>query len=54
MAEKYYFNKSRGIMKIGIVGGGFMGLTLAHEIAKTNVTVKVFESAAQMGGLSTH
>ncbi|PKA98773.1 protoporphyrinogen oxidase [Flavobacteriaceae bacterium MAR_2009_75] len=41
-------------MKIGIVGGGFMGLTLAHEIAKNDATVKVFESDSQMGGLSTH
>ncbi|MDO6809978.1 NAD(P)/FAD-dependent oxidoreductase [Zobellia galactanivorans] len=41
-------------MKIGIVGGGFMGLTLAHEIAKNNAIVKVFESDQQMGGLSTH
>ena len=23
-------------MKVGIVGGGFMGLVLAHEISKTN------------------
>jgi protoporphyrinogen oxidase len=41
-------------MKIGIVGGGFMGLVLAHEISKTNVNVKVFESDSQLGGLATH
>jgi protoporphyrinogen oxidase len=41
-------------MKIGIVGGGFMGLVLAHEISKTNTTVKVFESDSQLGGLATH
>ncbi len=41
-------------MKIGIVGGGFMGLVLAHEISKTNVNVKVFESDSQLGGLATY
>jgi protoporphyrinogen oxidase len=41
-------------MKIGIVGGGFMGLVLAHEIAKTNAQVKVFEADSQLGGLATH
>lgn len=41
-------------MKIGIVGGGFMGLVLAHKISKTNVTVKVFERDSQLGGLATH
>lgn len=41
-------------MKVGIVGGGFMGLVLAHEISKTNTTVKVFESDTQLGGLATH
>jgi len=41
-------------MKIGIVGGGFMGLVLAHEIAKTNTQVKVFEADSQLGGLATH
>ena len=41
-------------MKIGIVGGGFMGLVLAHQISKTKGTVKVFESDSQLGGLATH
>ena len=41
-------------MKIGIVGGGFMGLVLAHEISKTDVNVKVFESDSQLGGLATY
>ncbi len=41
-------------MKIGIVGGGFMGLALAHKISKTNATVKVFERDSQPGGLSTY
>jgi len=41
-------------MKIGIVGGGFMGLVLAHEISKTNANVKIFESDSQLGGLATY
>ena len=41
-------------MKVGIVGGGFMGLVLAHEISKTDVNVKVFESDSQLGGLATY
>lgn len=41
-------------MKIGIVGGGFMGLVLAHKISKTGATVKVFERDSQLGGLATH
>ena len=41
-------------MKIAIIGGGFMGLVLAHEITKTNAEVKVFESGAQLGGLTTY
>jgi len=41
-------------MKIGVVGGGFMGLVLAHEISKTNAEVKVFEADSQLGGLATH
>jgi len=31
-------------MKVGIVGGGLMGLVLAREISKTNAKVKVFEN----------
>ncbi|NNE77195.1 MAG: NAD(P)-binding protein, partial [Pricia sp.] len=41
-------------MKIGIVGGGFMGLVLAHKISKTHAKVKIFESDPQPGGLSTY
>lgn len=41
-------------MKIGIVGGGFMGLVLAHEISKTNAAVKVFERDPHLGGLATY
>ncbi len=41
-------------MNIGIVGGGFMGLVLAHKISQSNVRVKVFEQENQPGGLSTY
>ncbi|MEM9142090.1 MAG: NAD(P)/FAD-dependent oxidoreductase [Bacteroidota bacterium] len=41
-------------MKIGIVGGGFMGLVLAHKISNANAQVTVFEQDSQLGGLSTH
>lgn len=41
-------------MKIGIVGGGFMGLVLAHKISQTHAKVKVFEQGTQPGGLSTY
>ena len=41
-------------MKIAIIGGGFMGLVLAHKISKTNAKVKVFERDTQPGGLSTY
>jgi len=41
-------------MKIAIIGGGFMGLVLAHKISKTSAKVKVFERDTQPGGLSTY
>lgn len=40
-------------MKIGIIGGGFMGLVLAHKLAEKH-TVKVIEKDTQLGGLATH
>ncbi|HQU60533.1 MAG TPA: FAD-dependent oxidoreductase, partial [Saprospiraceae bacterium] len=41
-------------MKIGIIGGGFMGLVLAQKLAASNRRIKVFEGQAQMGGLATY
>jgi protoporphyrinogen oxidase len=41
-------------MKIGIVGGGAMGLTLAYRLATRNQKVVVFENETQLGGLATH
>lgn len=41
-------------MKIAIIGGGFMGLVLAHKFSRTNARVTVFERDSQTGGLSTY
>lgn len=37
--------------KWGIVGGGIMGMTLAHRLAKQGHEVTVFEAAPELGGL---
>lgn len=37
----------------GIVGGGMLGLTLAHELAKQGRRVTLFESADALGGLAS-
>lgn len=39
-------------MKIGIVGGGFTGLTAAYELAKAGHKVTVFEKDKALGGLA--
>ena len=41
-------------MKIAIIGGGFMGLALAHKISGTGAHVKVLERDSQPGGLCTY
>jgi protoporphyrinogen oxidase len=41
-------------MKVGIIGGGLMGMALAYRITEKNASVKVFERDSQLGGLSTH
>jgi protoporphyrinogen oxidase len=41
-------------MKIGIVGGGIMGLSLAYRLSKQGHQVTVIESSQQLGGLATH
>lgn len=41
-------------MKIGIIGGGFMGLTLAQRLAAKGHAVTVFERDRQLGGLATY
>jgi len=44
-----------GIMKMqkrwGIVGGGIMGMTLAHKLSKLGYKVTIFEGAPDLGGL---
>ena len=37
----------------GIVGGGMLGLTLAHRFAQAGDTVTVFEAAPHLGGLAS-
>ncbi|MBR8835674.1 MAG: NAD(P)/FAD-dependent oxidoreductase [Stigonema ocellatum SAG 48.90 = DSM 106950] len=41
-------------MKIGIIGGGMMGLALAHRLSLQGSMVTVFESNQQLGGLTTY
>src|SRR5436309_608041 len=41
-------------MKIGIIGGGAMGLALAYRLSVQRHTVTVFESESQLGGLATY
>jgi protoporphyrinogen oxidase len=41
-------------MRIGIVGGGVMGLALAQRLAAQSHAVTVFERDRQLGGLSTY
>jgi protoporphyrinogen oxidase len=40
-------------MNIGIVGGGFTGLTVAHDLANKGHTVTVFEASSHFGGLAS-
>ena len=39
------------VKKWGIVGGGIMGMTLAHRLAQQGQEVTVFEAAPEVGGL---
>jgi protoporphyrinogen oxidase len=39
--------------KWGIVGGGIMGLTLAHRLAQKGYKVTLFEAAPEVGGLAS-
>jgi protoporphyrinogen oxidase len=41
-------------MKIGIIGGGPMGLALAYRLSGRDNTVTVFEQEKQLGGLATY
>src|SRR2546427_11093933 len=37
----------------GIVGGGFLGMTLAHRLAQHGQDVTLFEAAPPLGGLAS-
>lgn len=37
----------------GIIGGGFLGMTLAHRLAQHGKHVTLFEGASQLGGLAS-
>jgi UDP-galactopyranose mutase len=37
-------------MKLAIIGSGFTGSILAHEFAKNNLTIDIFESRSHIGG----
>jgi len=39
-------------MKIGIVGGGIMGISLAYSLIKQGVEVEIFEASPTLGGLA--
>ncbi|MDJ0927447.1 MAG: NAD(P)/FAD-dependent oxidoreductase [Gammaproteobacteria bacterium] len=41
-------------MKVGVIGGGLMGLALARRLAENGNRVSVFERGSQLGGLATH
>lgn len=40
-------------MRVGIIGGGTMGLVLAWRLSKAGLPVTVIEAAPQLGGLAT-
>ncbi len=39
-------------MKVAVIGGGMLGLTLAHRLATRGNQVELFEAADQLGGLA--
>lgn len=39
--------------KWGIVGGGMMGMTIAHKLAQSGHEVTIFEAAPEVGGLAS-
>ena len=40
-------------MRVGIIGGGFTGLTTAYELLKKNYEVVIFEGQPEFGGLAS-
>jgi len=41
-------------MKIGIIGGGILGLTLGHNLSRRGYRVTLFEKTNTLGGLAGH
>lgn len=39
-------------MKVGIIGGGITGLTIAYNLARSGVQVVLFEKKDSLGGLA--
>jgi protoporphyrinogen oxidase len=39
-------------MRVGIVGGGVVGLVAAYELGKSEAQVTLFEQASRLGGLA--
>jgi len=44
---------ARAARRWGVVGGGMLGLTLAHRLARLGRSVTVFEGADRLGGLAS-
>jgi protoporphyrinogen oxidase len=44
---------ARAARRWGVVGGGMLGLTLAHRLARKGLDVTVFEGADRLGGLAS-
>src|SRR5208282_4245792 len=42
--------RRRGVRRIGVIGGGLAGLTLAFRAARADREVVLFESAGRLGG----
>jgi protoporphyrinogen oxidase len=39
--------------KWGIIGGGIMGMTIAHRLSQKGYKVTLFEAAPDLGGLTS-
>ena len=39
-------------MRVAIVGGGIMGITLAYYLSKQNIQADIYEASPTLGGLA--